>query len=129
MASKREVARQALVRIPNLNLHPRHVDGILDALAAEGIIDGNGGVVHAAATVGLNRIERVQAESKINSVVAAALKFAGGQLSQCGSSLNDILNDAGDDVSMSKLNSVIANKSPEWRINCRTALARAGLID
>jgi hypothetical protein len=98
------------------------------ALAEHGVIDGGGGEIHASSAK-LTRIQNVRARAKIDSVVAAALKFAGGQLSQVGSSLDAILNDAGDDVSMEKLNAAIAKKSPEWRINCRTSLARAGLID
>jgi hypothetical protein len=127
MATKRDAAFSALKNVKSLN--PGLHGEIVDALAAEGLCEAsNGGpVLHAAK--GLNRIARVQAEAKVNPVVEAALRFAGGQLRQCGSSLDDILNEAGDDVSMSRLNRVLASKSAEFRITAKTALARAGLID
>jgi hypothetical protein len=129
MTNKIEAARRALRSVGLHEATPFHAP-LMAALAEHGLIpsDGDGGELRASAAK-LTRIQSVQAKAKIDSVVAAALKFAGGQLSQCGSSLDEILNDAGDDVSLTKLNAAIAKKSPEWRINCRTALARAGLID
>jgi hypothetical protein len=124
---KRDSAAAALRRIKYLShdLHP----GILDALQAEGLLDRPAnGSVRATAT-GMTRVEKVLAAAKTDTAVSAALKFAAGQISQCGSSLDEILTDSGDEISLTKLNQVLANKDPSFRITCRTALHRAGLID
>jgi hypothetical protein len=124
MASKREIAAKAIARIPHLD--SIFVEKILDSLADEGIVDPGNTI---RATAGMSRVEKVLAAAKTDTIVSAALKFAAGQISQCGSSLDEILNDAGDDISLTKLNEVLASKSPGFRITARTALHRAGLID
>jgi hypothetical protein len=126
MSEKIEAAKRALRTVDRL--HESFHAPILAALAEYDVIP-NGGEMRAASAKGLSRIAKVAAESEANPSVKAALTFALGQLRQCGSSLDDILNDAGTDVSLSKLNAVMAPKSPEWRISARTALHRAGLID
>jgi hypothetical protein len=124
--SKIEAGRRAL---RSLGLHESLHTPILAAMVEHGAIPADGGeVLHAAASGSL--IERVQAAAVNSPSIKNSLVFALGQLRQCGNaSLEDILTEAGDAVSMSKLDKILANKSPEFRITARTALHRAGLID
>jgi hypothetical protein len=126
MATKRDAAFTALKKIPSLN--PGLHGEIVNALAAEDLVETDGGVMHAAAS-GLTRIERVEAEAASNPQIRQALRYAGHKLLQCGSSFDDVVDHARGEISLAKLNAAMAKKSVDFRIAVKNALSIAKAID
>src|SRR5690349_10360184 len=90
-----------------------------------------GGVCEVRATAATKFADKVQA-AKNDASRAPALVFAEGQMKQIGlDGYTEILNDAGDKISIARLDKVLASaKRPAlFAINLKTALARAGLLD
>jgi hypothetical protein len=126
---KRDAARAALHNVKSLN--PALHDEILDHLEAAGLLDkpANGGAVRAAA--GRTRIERVEVEAASNPQIRQALFYAGSKLRQCGVEFSDVVDHERGELSLEKLNSVMARagKDTDFRIAVKTALSVAGVID
>jgi hypothetical protein len=70
----------------------------------------------------------VIAQAERNQQQKLALRTALGQLQQCGVGLSDVLTSDGDDISLEKLNRVMAGKSVELRIRTKAALAACELL-
>jgi hypothetical protein len=119
--SKREAARAALTNVKSLN--PALHDEILDHMDAAGLF---GDTIRASAS---SRIARVEAESATNPVIRSALRYAGGQLRQCGVSFDDIIDADRGEISLQKLNAAMEGREVAFRMGLKNALAAAKLID
>jgi hypothetical protein len=126
--TRRDSARSALHAA---RVHPAAHDEVLDALAAEGIIEpGDGKVtdkVNAASTPAKSRIAQVVASADHDPIKRAALRTALSALRAAGTSLEDVIVDG--NVSIAKLNDAMRGQTISKRMTCKAALSAVGLIN
>jgi hypothetical protein len=118
---KRDAARAALATVEHL--HPAHIEPILSALDAAGLLDkpsATGGSMHAAKAK-LSKIEAALADPDR----AAYAQLGLGTLRRLGVKI-----EASGDIDVNELNSKMTagGMRPQDRIAAKQALHRAGII-